>query len=86
MVKRKKERSRNRAARMDRTTLKLFGMRRIYRIMNAGFRELCAVKEGVDEMIDKITLRWFGKLKEFKVEGLLKGNTRSSGYGAQKVK
>ena len=37
----------------------LLGIRRMDRVSNARIRELCGVKKGLDEWIDKCFLRWF---------------------------
>ena len=41
------------------TLRELLGIRRMDRVPNARITELCGVKKGLDERIDKGVLRWF---------------------------
>ena len=58
----KEERSRVRVIQMD-NLRGLLGIRRMDRVPNAWIKELCRVKKGVNERIDKGVLRWFGHEK-----------------------
>ena len=61
MIWREKERSRIRAVQTDNPRV-LLGIRRMDRVLNERFRELCRVAKGVDEMIDENILHWFGHI------------------------
>ena len=63
MLWREKEISRVRDVQMD-NLKRLLGIRRMDRIPNERTRELCGVRKGLDERIDKGVLRWFGHLEE----------------------
>ena len=41
----------------------LVGNRRVDRVPNAWIRELCGVKKGLDEGINKAVLWWFGQVE-----------------------
>ena len=49
----------------------LLGIRRMDRVPNARFRELCEVAKEVHERINEIVLRWFPHFE--RMIGLLKG-------------
>ena len=57
-----KWRSRIRAVEVD-NPKGLLGVRRVDRAPIAWIRELCGVKEGLDERIDEGALRWFGHVE-----------------------
>ena len=62
ILRKEKERSRNRAVQMD-NLKRLLGFRRMGRVSNARIRELCGVKKGLDERIDEGVLWWFGHVE-----------------------
>ena len=41
----------------------MLGIRRMDRAPNAQISELCGVKKGLDERIDKGVLQWFGNVE-----------------------
>ena len=55
-----KEISRVRAVQVD-SLRGLLRIRRMDRVQNARIKELCGVRKGLAERIDKGTLRWFGR-------------------------
>ena len=61
-----KERSRIRAVQMD-NLRGLLSIRRMDRVLNAWIRELCEVKKGLDERIDKGVLRWFSHMERDRI-------------------
>ena len=58
----RRERSRIRAAQMDKLT-GLLGIRRMDKVANGWIRQLCRVTKGVDERIDEGVLRWFSHVE-----------------------
>ena len=62
MLWKEKERARIRTVQID-NLRGLLGIRRKDRIPNAWVRELCGVKKGVVQRIDKGVLRWFGRVE-----------------------
>ena len=62
MLWKDKKRSRIKAVPMD-NLRKLLGIRRMGRVPNAWIRELCGVKKGQDERVDKGLLWWFSHVK-----------------------
>ena len=62
MLWKEKERSRIRTVQMD--NLKgLLGIRRMDRVQNAGIREFCRVKKGVDDRINEGVLQWLNHVE-----------------------
>ena len=59
MLWKEKERSRVSAVQMD-NLRGLLGIMRMDRILNAGIKELCGVRKGLDERTDEGILRWRG--------------------------
>ena len=45
----------------------LLGIRRMDKILNAQIRELCRMRKGLDERIDKGILQWFSHVE--RIEG-----------------
>ena len=62
MLWKEKERSRIRDVQMD-NIRGLLIIRRMDRVLNARVRELCGVKNDLDERIDEEVLRWFGHVE-----------------------
>ena len=71
MIWRKKERSRVRSVQKD-NLRGLLGIRRMDRVPNARIRELCGVRNGIDEKIDERVLRWFGHVERMEKDRIAK--------------
>ena len=54
----------------------LLGVRRIDMVPNAGIRELCGVRMGLDERIDETVLRWFGYVEKMERDRIVKSLCR----------
>src|SRR5678815_5206999 len=62
MVGNKRYRSKVQCVQMDNLS-GVLGVRRIDKMRNECIRELCGVKEGVNEIINESTLKWFSHVK-----------------------
>ena len=71
MLWREKERSRIRTVHMN-NLRGLVGIRRMDRIPNARIRELCEVKEGLEERIDEGVFWWFSHVKRMENDRIAK--------------
>ena len=66
MLWKEKESSRVRAVQMD-NLRGLLGIRRMDRVPNTWIRELCGMKQGLDERIDEGILKWFGHVERDRI-------------------
>ena len=65
MLWKEKERSRYRAVQMD--IRRLLGIKRMDKVPNAQIKELCRVKNDLDERIDEGMLRWFSHMERDRI-------------------
>ena len=71
MLWKEKERSRVRGVQMY-NLRGLLGIRRMNRVQNSQTRELCGVRKGLDEIIDKCVLLWLGHAKRVERDRITK--------------